>query len=658
MRAPVAWQEIAGKRHDVKVGYRLLGNNQYGFSVTGSYDKNYTLIIDPDLDTLMASTYLGGSKTDSDKYSHSLALDSSGNVYVAGDTYSSDFPTTPGAYDQAFSAYWHTNGDLFISKFNNSLTELSASTYFGGNFGDSIASLALDSAGNVYVTGSTNSADFPTTPGAYDRSTSELNNSFISKLDNGLTNLLASTYFGGSFSDGVSSLALDKADNVYITGLTDSKDFPTTAGAYKRTYDDNCSSCVEVYISKLDGSLSTLLASTFLGHAGHDGRPSLALDNAGNVFLTGMTFSEEFPTTPGAYDRSKAGYTVAFVSKMNGGLTELLASTFLGGDGWNCGRSIALDGLGNVYLTGNTEAANFPTTTGAFDRTFSKREAFVSVLNNSLTTLQASTFLGGEGHDDGYFLVLDKCSNVYVTGVTGSSDFPVTPGAYCQKVNGWDAFVSKLNSRLTELRASTYLGGSDDPWGDEGHSLVLDSMGNVVVTGTTYSADFPVSSGSYQSHRGGYFDVFVSKLNVHNPNSLPDITVVSPDGGESWLVGTTTEHCLENDRDDRDVKIEYSLDNGGHWIEVIATTANNGSYPWIVPATPSSRCLVRISDAANAAVRDASDAVFSILLDLDLQAERREIKAFSIMRQYGWHPVPGRQSGHPGGPIPSHAPQG
>jgi hypothetical protein len=283
------------------------------------------------------------------------------------------------------------------------------------------------------------------------------------------------------------------------------------------------------------------LASTFLGPASHDGKPSLALDNEGNVFLTGMTFSEEFPTTPGAYDRSKAGYTVAFVSKMNGDLTGLLASTLLGGDRWNYGRSLALDSSGNVYLTGNTEAANFPTTTAAFDRKFRKREAFVSVLNNSLTSLQASTFLGGEGYDDGYSLVLDKSNNVYVTGVTGSSDFPVTPGAYSQIVNGGDVFVSKLNSRLTRLLASTYLGGSDNPYGEWGHSLGLDSLGNVFVTGITCSADFPVSPGAYQITRGGYFDVFVSKLNNLTP----------------------------------------------------------------------------------------------ILLDLDLQAERREIRAFSFMRQYG-----------------------
>jgi hypothetical protein len=135
------------------------------------------------------------------------------------------------------------------------------------------------------------------------------------------------------------------------------------------------------------------------------------------------------------------------------------------------------------------------------------------MLNNSLTSLQASTFLGGEGSDDGYSLVLDKLNNVYVTGVTASPDFPVTPGAYNQKINGWDAFVSKLNSSLTKLLASTYLGGSDDPWGDEGHSLFLDSLGNVFVTGTTYSVDFPVSPGSYQTNKGGYFDVFISKLN-------------------------------------------------------------------------------------------------------------------------------------------------
>ncbi|OOP56041.1 MAG: hypothetical protein AYP45_11405 [Candidatus Brocadia carolinensis] len=271
----------------------------------------------------MASTYLGGTHTET---GYSITLDRSGNVYVAGLTYSSDFPTTSGAYDTSWNS-WNSDSDVFISKLDGGLTSLLASTYLGGSSSDVGLSLALDTSGNVYVAGFTGSTDFPTTSGAYDTSWNGVDDVFVSKLDGGLTNLLASTYLGGSSSDGGFSLALDTSGNIYVTGLAVSPDFPTTGGAYDTSFNGG----YDAFVSKLNNGLTSLLASTFLGGSGRNHGASITLDTSGNVYVAGFTGSTDFPTTSGAYDTSWNGVDDVFISKLDGGLTSLLASTYLGG---------------------------------------------------------------------------------------------------------------------------------------------------------------------------------------------------------------------------------------------------------------------------------------------------------------------------------------
>jgi len=471
---------------------------QYGFKVA-SYDRTKDLIIDP----LLASTYLGGSE-DQD-YGYSLALDTSGNVYVAGNTGSSDFPTTILAYDTSKNGGY----DVFVSKLNSGLTSLLASTYLGGSEWDLGNSLTLDTSGNVYVTGWTLSSDFPTTIGAYDTSYGGDGDVFVSKLNTELTSLLASTYLGGSSYDYGRSLTLDTSGNVYVAGHTGSSGFPTTIVAYDTSYNGGGS---DVFVSKLDSGLTSLLASTFLGGSGssEDGN-SLTLDTSGNVYVTGSTQSSDFPITSGAYDISYNGSFDVFVSKLNGGLTSLLASTYLGGKGEDDGHSLALDTSGNVHVTGYTSSSSFPTTSGAYDTSYgTSNDVFVSKLDGGLTSLLASTYLGGSSYDYGRSLTLDTSGNVYVAGYTGSSDFPTTSGAYDTSYGGdGDVFVSKLNSGLTSMLASTYLGGSGS---ELGSSLTLDTSGNVHVTGYTSSSSFPTTSGAYDTSYGGSKNVFVSKL--------------------------------------------------------------------------------------------------------------------------------------------------
>ena len=523
--APVAYQyNIAGEKVKVSASYiikesdPLSGEQEliYSFHV-GEYDSTKELIIDP----LLASTYLGES---SSGYVYTIVLDSSGNVYIAGFTTSSDFPTTSGAYDTSYSS----GRDVFISKLNSSLSSLSASTYLGGLGEDGGYAIALDNSGNVYVTGHTDSPNFPTTRGAYDTSFNDRSDDnsdiFISKLNSSLSSLSASTYLGGSNIDHGNAIALDSSGNVYVTGDTRSSDFPTTSGAYDTSF-----SGFGVYISKLNSTLSSISASTYLNA---EYANDIALDNSGNVYVTGSTSSTDFPTTSGAYDTSFNGYGDTcseytgdiFISKLNSSLSHLSASTYLGGTSDEIGSAIALDSNDNVYITGETYSADFPTTSNAYDTSSnnstpyglscSYNDVFISNLNSSLSSLLASTYLSGSGAETGYAIDLDSSGNVYVTGYTYSSDFPTTTDAYDSSYNDNiktnDIFISKLNSSLSSLSASTYLGGSKF---DYGEAIALDSSDNVYVTGGTTSSDFPTTNDAYEaSSNNSYNKVFISKL--------------------------------------------------------------------------------------------------------------------------------------------------
>ncbi len=506
---PVAYQEIEGKRVDVVVEYNLLNpkskiqnpKSEYGFKVAG-YDRKKALIIDP----LLASTYLGGPYEDRGK---SIAVDAEGNVFVAGETLSSEFPTTPGAYRTSRKG----NTDVFVSKFNSGLTHLLASTFLGGALNhERTCSIAIDAGGNVYVAGATYSTDFPVTRGTYDATGNGRWDIFVSKLNNGLTNLLASTFLGGNEDDSGYSIAIDADGNVYLTGETLSSNFPTAPGAYDTSYNGGY---YDAFVSKFNSGLTSLVASTFLGGGSGDYGRAITVDGAGNVFVTGNTCPKDFPATPGAYDTSyNGGNDDVFVSKLSSGLTNLLASTFLGGYSNDHATAIVTDTGGNVYATGETVSPNFPTTDGAYATTCKRgtKDVFVSKFNNQLRSLSASTLLGGDAHDYGKAIAVDAGGNVYVAGNTSSTDFPATPGAYDTTPNGSsDVFVSKFNSGLANLLMSTFQGGSRP---DFGSSIAISAEGYVYVTGETLSPDFPVTPGAYDTSYQRCEDVFVSGFNV------------------------------------------------------------------------------------------------------------------------------------------------
>ncbi len=385
---------------------------------------------------------------------------------------------------------------------------LLASTYLGGLDSDYGYAIAIDADKNILVAGYTTSSDFPITSGAWGI-TYNNNDIFISKFSGDLKHLLASTFIGGSSDDYVRSMVIDTAKNIYIAGQTSSSNYPVTREAYTVTKHGGS----DVFLTKFDGNLTRLIASTFLGGSSDDYAHSVALGTSGIfLYVTGGTTSSDFPITPGAFCPSYKD-TDAFVAKLNSNLTLLLASTYLGGASKDYGVSVCLDAEKNVIVCGDTCSPDFPVTPDAYDTEFNGGfgDVFLSKFNSDLSKLLASTYLGGSTDDLVHSSAVDPKGNIYVTGQTESLDFPATPNAYSTSFRNGDVFVSKFNWNLTELAASTYLGGADD---DVGNSIAISPDGKIYVGGYTGSTDFPTTPGAYSVTKGAFFDAFVVKLSA------------------------------------------------------------------------------------------------------------------------------------------------
>src|SRR6266513_1028843 len=406
------------------------------------------LVIDP---VLSYSTYLGSSAEEGETR---IAVDAAGNAYVAGETVSSNFPTTAGAFQTTFGGGVFGAGDAFVTKLNPTGSALVYSTYLGGSSSDAGYGIAVDAAGNAYVTGGTGSTDFPTTIGAFQTTKGGgFRDAFVTKLNPTGSALVYSTYLGGSGDDYGEGIKLDAAGDAYLTGGTGLTGFPTTAGAFQRTFGapvcDGCTS--NAFVTKLDPTGSALVYSTYLGGSGRDGGWGIAVDTLGNAYVTGGTSSTDFPTTAGALKTTSPGGG-AFVTKLNPTGSGLVYSTYLGGSGNDYGYGIAVDTLGNAYMTGVTFSTDFPTTPGAIQTTFGGGggffrggDAFVTKLNPTGSALVYSTYLGVLGSDTGFAIALEY-PNAYVTGHTLSRNFPTTTGAF-QTMHGGgfqDAFVTKI----------------------------------------------------------------------------------------------------------------------------------------------------------------------------------------------------------------------
>jgi len=508
---PVAYQLLDGRRVEVRVDYVLHRDGLVGFAL-GDYDRSQALVIDP---VLLYSTYLGGTGFDQ---GYAVALDGTGAAYVTGKTAALDFPTTPGSAQTVYGG-----DDAFVAKIDPSGSALVWSSYLNSARGNGIA---VDKAGNVYVTGEASTLAFPTTPGAFHTSPMGFD-AFVTKFRADGSALLYSARFGGDFDDFPRAIALDGAGNAYITGwtvcLAPTCSFPVVNAfqpAYGGGYND-------AFVSKLNAAGSALVYSTYLGggaiiNATEDWGQAIAVDAAGSAYVAGYTYSPDFPVTAGAYDTSRYGLD-AFVTKFSPDGRTLAYSTFLGGTMRDQAQGIAVDAAGSAYVTGWTESwddpatpANegFPVTPGAFQPRGSF-DAFVSKLNPQGSALLYSTYLGGaQDEDRGWAIALDGNGNAYVTGDTHSADFPVAGGPQPNYGGSGDAFAARLNATGTALVYSTFLGGA---LADEGRGIAVNASGEAVIVGSSSSANFPTSHALQPANAGGlenHDDAVVVKLSA------------------------------------------------------------------------------------------------------------------------------------------------
>ncbi len=519
---PVAWQEKDGKKLPVEVSYKLISKNRYSF-VVAKADPGLPIVIDP----ILQSTYLGGSDDDE---AHAIAVHpKTGEIYVAGWTSSMNFPKTTG---KAWASFGGLYAEAFVARLNKELTQILQATYLGGNGQDMAKALAIHpKTGDVYVAGWTNSLDFPETfGGAQPTHGGGSSDAFVARLNKELTKILQSTYLGGSNSDSAYALAIHpKTGDVYVAGYTVSTDFPNTSGGAQPTYGGGDR---DTFVARLNSNLTRILQSTYLGGSESDGAIALAIHpTTGEVYVAGWTNSLDFPkTTGGAQPTYGGGNQDTFVARLNSSLTQILQSTYLGGNSDDVASALAIHPTtGDVYVAGYTYSTDFPKTTGGAQTECNKcsmerksSDVFVARLNKELTQILQSTYLGGSKSDKAYALAIHpKTGEVYVAGTTVSTDFPNTTGGaqpYCNTCEGGgflinDAFVARLNKDLTQILQSTYLGGS---FVDVAYALAIHpTTGDVYVAGETLSNNFPKATGGAQGSRGGKEDVFVARLTAN-----------------------------------------------------------------------------------------------------------------------------------------------
>jgi hypothetical protein len=520
LNMPVAYQEKDGARHPVEVSFVPTANNQVSFHL-GDYDRSRELVIDP---SVSYATYLGGTFEDD---GNAIAIDSSGNAYVTGQTTSTNFPIVPGSYRTR-----NAGGlDVFVTKISADGYTLIYSTYVGGSGDDAGNAIAVDTSGDAFVAGVTGSAtDFPTTSGVLQRAFGGGGlDAFVFELNSAGTALSFSTYLGGSGDDVANGLALDGSGNTYLVGSTTSTNFPTQNPV--QAAGDGTSSG---FVTKLNSSGSELVFSTYLGGSGNDFAAAIALDSSNNVYVTGATLNPSFPVTANAFQKTcggdgacNGGLADAFVTVFKANGSGFVYSTFLGGESADQGYGIAVDSAGDAYVTGATVSDHFPLKSPIQETYGGSQDAFVTALNPAGSALLYSTYLGGSLNDTGTGIAVDGANNVYVTGQTGSSDFPTANPTQPSLGGDNDAFVTEINASGSQFLFSTYLGGSLNENSaisiSDGSivaigAIAVDKAGaDIYVTGDTSSTDFPIHLPLQANNAGsGYSDAFVAKYSQPN----------------------------------------------------------------------------------------------------------------------------------------------
>jgi fibronectin type 3 domain-containing protein len=386
---------------------------------------------------------------------------------------------------------------------------LTFSTYLGGTLYDGAGSVALsvDDDGDVYITGTTRSVNFPITTGAYDTTHNggdwDLS---VSKLVSNGTELSYSTYIGGSSGEYTTDITIDEDGRVFVTGNTGSTDFPVSSNAYQRSPN----SSDDGFVFKLDTTGQAIVYSTYFGGSDYDYIEAIDIDGQGKAYVVGNTKSNDFPVISGCFDTVYNGGGDGFVALLNGNGTKVIYGTYVGGSGSETLNSVDVDDNGDVYAAGFTGRNDFPTTLSAFDRTHNGQwDGCVLKMPGNLSSLVFSTFLGGNSFDRIRDIIVDDDGNVIVGGETQSPNFPITQGAYDTTLGGLECFVAKLKARGDELVVSTFFGGSKD---ESMYGVATDANGTIFIIGETDSTDYPTTLNAYSKKGAGNDDAYIARL--------------------------------------------------------------------------------------------------------------------------------------------------
>lgn len=685
-------------RHSIVGNYILRGDTQVSFAL-GTYDHTRPLVIDP---TLIYSTYLGGSNQDDGR---AIAVDGAGSTYIVGTTLSTNFPVI-NPFQPAFSG---GNADAFVTKLNASGTAFVYSTYLGGNNQDQGSAIAVDSTGNAYVDGFTLSSDFPlknplqstffslgvaflakldpsgstliyssylggsgsagsngiavdSSGNVYLTGSAGANfplmnplftdspNPFVAKVNASGSALIYSTYLGGSDDDASNAITIDSAGDAYVTGVTNnSNDFPLQ-NPFQSTNGGNLQAA---FVTKLNATGDALIYSTYLGGSSGEIATGIAVDSSGEAYVTGETSSKDFPLK-NPLQPTFGGFGDVFVTKFTAAGNALVYSTYLGGGDEDNGTGIQVDSLGNAFIVGETRSLNFPIVNSAQAQRGKLFEAFVSEISASGSTLSYSTYLGGNSDDFGSGIALDAADNAYVTGGTASSNFPLVGNPFQSQLHGFQtAFVTKIASGGATFQINQAAVGLVTAPGASPGQQTLTLRNSSAAPLNWISVFQPVQpwvsstppSGTIAS--GGLQQITLTfntpdttpqvyKTNLilvdptgkNNPLTIP-ITVVSANVSKTWYFaegftgGSFTEFLtLANPNSTpANVQVQYLLGN-----------APPITKPYLVGA--NARSTIRVNDE----IGPNQDVSLVVTADQPIVAER---PVYFIYTSIAGHPIPG-----------------
>lgn len=520
---PYAFQEIDGKRSEVSMAYAVEeqsaeGAFTYGFDL-GEYDRSRTLVLDP---VFMAYCgYIGGLDWD---MAASVAMDLQNQVFVTGFTKSTEIEGFP----LAIGPYMVHGGlrDVFVAKVASTGMSLAYCGYIGGSQDDFALGIAVDNSGEVYVTGHTRSTvsdGFPVTVGP-DLTHNGDRDAFVAKVNASGTGLVYCGYIGGPDWDMAEGIAVSSMGHAFVTGYTrcDETTFPVSGGpdlTHNGTFD--------AFVAKVKVSGNGLVYCGYIGGTDADSGKDIALDNAGNAYVTGTTWSsvaDNFPVLVGP-DLTENGVVDGFVAKVNAGGTALEYCGYIGGSQTDYAWAIDVDNAGRAYVTGQTwssETDGFPVVVGP-DLTYNgSSDAFLARVSPSGSYLQYCGYIGGSSSDGCNGVGVDQWGRAYVVGTTGSPDLPVSGGPFLTYNDNVDVFLASIKISGLGLYDCGYLGGTS--W-EHAHDIAVSPWAAVAICGQTYSTEaeaFPVLTGPDLTHSGGMVgEAFVAYMRYLNPISVP-----------------------------------------------------------------------------------------------------------------------------------------